>query len=537
MSKRRWSYKPQKNGNSWRVRVGTLQNGRPDYNSSFGSDYSAALAFAKTKELEEKLNTGLGDGGEAGIDFLATQPSSDVRWSLNKLAELGIDLKSCVESFIKQNFPAAGAITTDKAARILLKKHLPPQLKQSTYSRYEDQLDKFAYHFDGRLLHTITTEELEDYFESVTSWGPVTKNANKKLMKVFFAFWQDNGYLSRDIEHAATRLMILSLKNQGPRMPKLASPRDAANMLKWYCDLAESRENTKKGQNLAQSIYGVVFQLVLILFGGARRSEAACLCWDHVDWKHKHVVVPPDISKWELVDRYIPLEGNLLRWMLFLREKNADCAVEKDVASRHHTPPSMRRLEYRQKQYRKSFEERGAPVPDIVKTENQERIDNKEGKKAEFQGIMRHSFVTYHLALHRDIVKTTSQTGHGFKTAQRTYKEALKNSEDAEVWFSINPPKLIDESNLREKESLSVEEIAAIEQEIEFLMTLEASEATKSRIAKLDEKLKQWNKENPYQHHEVAKFRQWNEDDGVSSQIRDKTGAIVGKLHHFKGKK
>ena len=88
---------------------------------------------------------------------------------------------------------------------------------------------------------------------------------------------------------------------------------------------------------------------------------------------------------------------------------------------------------------------------------------------------------------------------------------------------------------MKGKETLTVEEIAAIEQEIEFLMTLEASEATKSRITKLDEKLKKWHKENPYQHHEVARLRQWNEDDGVSTQIRDKKGAVVGKLHHFKG--
>ena len=271
MVRKKLTFTPSPNGKNskgetyWRVNKGKKLNGEPDY-EPFGTDYQAALAFCENLELKARI------GGQLGVDHIKNQSAADVQWAFNKLAEIGIPLKDCVESYLKQNFPESGATSVDRAARALLKKHAPPYLKLVTFKRYEEQLNKFAAHFDGRDLHTITTEDLEAYFESKKSWGLRTATPNKKLFNTFFNWWQTHGYLSRDVAHAASRLMTARNKNLGPRKPKLAKPNEAADMLNWHCAQAKERERSKAGKKTAESIYGVVFQLVLILFGGARRA-------------------------------------------------------------------------------------------------------------------------------------------------------------------------------------------------------------------------------------------------------------------------
>lgn len=524
---RRPQYKPSangkdKNGNTfWRVRDGLKDDGRPNW-EPFDTDYKAALAHCEFLKLRDRL------GPSITSDHLKSQSPTDVNWALSKLAEIGVNLKDCVESYLDHNFPERGAVTIDRAAQVYLNRHQPPQIKQITYQRYESLMDKLVHHLSGKTLHSITTEDLEDFFNVAgRAWGRNSKETNGRLITVFFQWWKNNGYLSRTLPHAAERLKKRG-GSSSPRKERLASPKDAADMLNWYCAKAKKREQSKAGIKQAESLYGVVFQLVLVLFGGARRSEAACLCWDHVDFKQRKIYIPIGIAKGDR-PRTIPLDGNLGKWMNFLKLKNADCPVEKDVEIRAENPPPLRRLEYYQRRYRESFEKRGAPVPEIVKTAPQERADGSQGTQSEKHNIMRHSFDTYFIWRYRDPVQLVERAGHSMKTSHSKYQEQIKDPDDAAAWFAIVPPEFVDDSEVANTQISSVEEAAEVERKIEFLGTLAMTNELRAQLSVHWKRLNTWLGLRADNVHDLAKYREWHDDDG-STHERNEDGTIIYKL-------
>lgn len=516
------TYKPSANGKNskgqtyWRVKKGLKVNGKPDW-QPFGIDLNAALAFCEKLKLRDQLN------GAVELEWLSNQNVNDIRWAHSKLAEVGVSLKSCVESFLKQNYPDGGSILVGVAAKEFLKSKKEQEVKQTYYQKLSFFLDAFAASFDKRFLHTITTVELEDYFKKIGSnWGTLTLRENKKLLIQIYNAWQKKGWLAKDVAHAASGITVS--KRKVDRTPKLATSEDASEMLMWFCGQANKREKSKEGINVAESIYGVVFQLVLVMFGGTRRSEAACIDWGHVNFKKNHIRIPADISKTGRV-RIIPLLGNLLNWLKFLKQKNADCPVETNVPERSVMPKPLQRLRYRQKQYRESFKKRGVPIPAIAKYYEDE--DDSNSRRDVTHNILRHSFVSYHLELHKNVHQTAKQAGHSIRVEESTYEETVEDPDSALHWFSIQPPEVFKDDKSKTTIS-SFEEAATVERKIEHLKTLGQSEELKNQIQNYKSKLNVWLKSAPDNVHALAKFREWS-DDGGHVQKRNEEGKIIWK--------
>ncbi|MDA7559489.1 hypothetical protein N8683_01175 [bacterium] len=523
---RKPTYKPSANGKNekgeqyWRVKKGLKVNGQPDW-QPFGTDYNKALAFCEALKLRDQT------GGALELEWIQQQSFNDIKWSFSKLAEIGVPLKTAVESFVSQNYPEGGSITVGKAVLKLLKDK-KDNIEATTYQRYETFLDKFASYFNERFLHSITTTEVEQFFNDVgVHWSRNTAGPNKKLLRGFFNEWKRQGYLSKETDHAMERITIDRKKKSERRKPKLATPQDAAQMLNWHCSEAAKRENSKKGAEVAQSIYGVVFQLVLVLFGGVRRAEAACLSWDDVYFKQGLVVVPEEIAKNGLT-RQIPLEGNLKSWMQFLKNKKAECAVEDGVDGRSVKPAALKRLSYRQSIYRKSFVDRGAPVPEIIKTTDKEVFEGADSSMAVNQNIMRRSFVNYHYALHQSAEKTAEVAGHSIAVSFKSYKEYVHDPEKAKNWFAIQPPEIITANKEFDHGIASVKEAAELEKEMEFLRTLEQTKERNDQIWSLTKRLHKWTSERRDNVHDLAKYREWHDDDGKVDHWSE-DGEIISK--------
>jgi len=517
------TYKPSANGKNskgqtyWRVKKGLKVNGKPDW-QPFGIDRNAALAFCEKLKLRDQLN------GAVELEWFSNQNVNDIRWAHSKLAEVGVSLKTCVESFLKQNYPDGGSILVGLAAKEFLKSKKEQEVKQTYYQKLSFFLDTFTSSFDKRILHTITTLELEDFFKKIGSnWRALTLRENKKLLIQIYNAWQKKGWLAKDVAHAASGITIS--KRKVDRTPKLATSEDASQMLIWFCDEASKREKSKEGINVAETIYGVVFQLILVMFGGPRRAEAACIDWEHVNFKKNHIRIPADISKTGRV-RIIPLEGNLLNWLKFLKQKNADCPVEKNVTERSAFPKPLQRLRYRQKKYRDSFKKRGAPVPAIAQYYEDE--NDPTSRRDVTHNILRHSFVSYHLELHKDIRQTAKQSGHSIRVEESTYEETVEDPDSALHWFSIQPPEVFEDDESKTETISKVEEAATIERKIEHLKNLGQTPELKKQIFSLQGKLSKWCNANSNNIHLLAEFRKWHEDDG-SKQIRTSEGELIAK--------
>jgi site-specific recombinase XerD len=477
------SYLPQKYTNGlktyWRIQTGRTLEGRPVY-QSFKTDYKAALVFGNAERLKAATARNL------GIEEISGQSAADVRYAFEKLAEIGVGLKECVDTFIEQNYPES-AVTVKRACSILLK-HKAEMVEASTLTNYERLCSSFEDYFGDKLLHKVTTKDLEEFLESSGRyWGRNTKAPAIRLLRTFFKWWRDRGFLSRTSINASE---VLTMPKAEKRTPKLAKPEEVQEMLWTY--VFEAKKNEDGNGANGRSILGVLFYLVMILFGGARRKEAAQMTWANVNLKKNQVRIPVEIAKTGR-PRVIPLEGNLKQWVLWLAKKNAylqDYSDWKPAAGREH--PALRKITYRQRMYRESFSKNGKPVPEIVKTENQERDDEPDKKLVKYQGIMRHSFVSYHLELHNNPKKTARMAGHSVKKQEEVYEELVESHEDSLAWFNICPPEKVKDEEVLEKEVETLEEAVELGRRIEFLMTTNPTEESAKELASNLEKLRVW---------------------------------------------
>jgi integrase len=141
--------------------------------------------------------------------------------------------------------------------------------------------------------------------------------------------------------------------------------------------------------------------LLLGMFAGIRTAEIHRLQWKYIP--EDCVKLPSDITK-TARRRVAEMPENLLRWLAPLRGK-----PEEHVTFRSPT--------YLYKLLKKLCKETGVQWKD---------------------NAPRHSFVSYHLELHRDPSRTSKAAGHSLRMLETVYLK-LVSRKDAEAWFNVNP--------------------------------------------------------------------------------------------------
>ena len=135
----------------------------------------------------------------------------------------------------------------------------------------------------------------------------------------------------------------------------------------------------------------------LALFCGIRPAEAMALCWEDICLERRTVHVSPQKSKTRQ-NRFVTLPENALAWLGLGGE--LPCSFVRCRFKRFIRP-------------RLSF--------------------------AWSQDVMRHSFASYHLALHRNEALTCYEMGDNSMTLFRHYRK-LVTPEQAAEFFAIQPP-------------------------------------------------------------------------------------------------
>jgi len=157
--------------------------------------------------------------------------------------------------------------------------------------------------------------------------------------------------------------------------------------------------------------------VVLGLFCGIRTEEIKQLQWKNLklDDSSPHIVVPREIAKKRRM-RHVQIPSNAIEWLLCCQNRTGSITenrFENDYQRR-----------FRSLMLKCGFIEKG-----------------KGTQKSNWKrNAMRHSFGTYHFALHEDSMKTSLEMGH--KTGDDVLFEhyrSLAKKEDAEKYFNILP--------------------------------------------------------------------------------------------------
>lgn len=248
-------------------------------------------------------------------------------------------------------------------------------------------LQRFSAHFTGP-LGSLQTRDIDDWLDSLAG-GLRTRRNYLNVLKDLAEFAKTRGYLPKHWEG------LQEVSNPKPPIAAvdLYTPDELVRLL----NLAEK---TKAGRKLVPLI-------AITAFAGVRHGEMheekiECLDWSDIDWEAKTIYVGHGAAKTGR-DRVVDMPDNLVAWI---------------------------------ETYRRP---RGKICP-LANTSNALcRLRTKAGIGRKRNGL-RKSFISYKLALTRNIDGVADQAGNSASIIRKNYKRAgTRMRAEAERWFAIAP--------------------------------------------------------------------------------------------------
>jgi integrase len=265
-------------------------------------------------------------------------------------------------------------------------------LRPKSYGDFKDRAGKIASEIGSYPLSSLTKATLYDWLKGLRV-APRTMKNYRMVLAEMLRYAEQKRYIVGSPTDEFTRQDVKEIEGIGnsTRQPSILSPSEAEKLLRAAFNHPEL--------DLGAAI-------VLGLFGGIRTEEAKRLAWDAVrlDEEHPFVVIGPEIAKKRRI-RNVPLPAVAVAWLQ--RWKRGAKVTRSESVN----------------DYQKRFE-RLCRLADIPWESNS----------------MRHSFGTYHYALHGNSIETARILGH--KADDSTlfaHYRALATKAQGEAYFSAYP--------------------------------------------------------------------------------------------------
>ena len=298
-------------------------------------------------------------------------------------AELdGTPLAGAVAFWKSHHKPAGGVKTVTE----LLADYVWIKSEKGKRQRYikdiEFRVGVFARTFGTRHVHTITTQEINDWVNAHGYRGTTQINYLTYLTG-FFNF--------------AKRMKLVEV-----------NPADSEAIER--PDVDEKTTEVFSVDNVvtlmaqaAKKAPGIIPMLALGFFAGLRTSEIQGISWDSINFESKRIRIVPAVAK-KRRQRFIAMQDNLIEWLLPYR-KEAGLVV----------------------------------IPFMTYRRGVDRVIKASGVKW-VQNGMRHTFASCHLAKFQDMKRLVIEMGHADKAdVLFGHYLDLVTPEDAERYWKISP--------------------------------------------------------------------------------------------------
>jgi len=241
----------------------------------------------------------------------------------------------------------------------------------------DSYLRPFGKFTAGRMLPDLRARDLDDFLIQ-TAWEPITRNhARQKI--IGFATWaKGRGFLPhewREFDGAMTF-------NEPVKEVGIFTPDEMRRLL-----------------HVAGGHIATPF-IAIGAFAGLRSAEIKRLDWSNVNFERGFIEVRADICKTR-ARRLVPISDNLRAWLAPFAQPSGRIVLYQNIHD-----PIHRFVERAGVQWKKN--------------------------------AMRHSFVSYRLALSNDGARTALEAGHDQAILFKYYR-SLVSEEQAREWFSIMP--------------------------------------------------------------------------------------------------
>jgi integrase len=337
-----------------------------------------AKTFAMQKEVE-LLNEGRRHGPITERE----------RRALYIAREAGVDVAEAIDSFIAQHAARERCASVELAAEELLERRESEGKSRGHVKDLRGRFRAFCAAHEGKTAAEITTRDVDAWLASLSVAAQTRLNC-RRVIHNLFAFCVSRGYATSNPVTASARPKV------PPKAPGILTIEQARALLE-----ACPRE--------------IVAPVAIGAFAGLRHSEIERLDWRDVDLERGFIHVSAAKSK-TAQRRLVTISQNLRSW---LERANVSAILKKGGE-----PGSL-------------------PFSTPVCPSNYRALFRKAHRAAGIavwpKNALRHSFASYHLALHQDAAKTALLLGHMESRTLFAHYRELVTRENAKSYWKIFP--------------------------------------------------------------------------------------------------
>ena len=243
-------------------------------------------------------------------------------------------------------------------------------------SDLRSRLNIFANKFDGKMVATITSSQIDDWLRSLPV-SAVTRNHYRRLIMLAFNYAVQRGYATSNPAEKTAKA-----KERGGDIGILTI--------------------TQTARLLENATPEVLPYIAIGLFAGLRRAEIERLDWSEIDFESGLIEVTAQKSK-TAQRRFVTMQPNLREWLLPVRKHRGHVIIRENL---------------RQPFYQARM---AAGIKDWP--------DN----------ALRHSFASYHLAHFKNAAATALELGHHDSRITFAHYRELVKPKEAERYWNIKP--------------------------------------------------------------------------------------------------
>ncbi|MEI6807993.1 MAG: hypothetical protein WCN95_04665 [bacterium] len=330
-------------------------------------------------EKQKILNTKIG----MKADKLGPDELLDAVNGLDLLKGLA-SITEAASFYMKHNKPSGGKVRVADAAAEFFQAKIDDNCRPATILSYRNLTGNFVKDMGARYMNEITLLVLKEWL-SKKKFTRSTRTAYLRHIGAFFSFCVEHGYMA-----------------ENPARSKQLKPAKEDRHLVTYL----TANDTRNLLSAASDHYpDMVPYLAISLFAGLRPVEIhgehsghSPLDWRDIDLVKGKIVVRPEQDKIRR-GRNVTISDNLRAWLLPYRRDSGPVSYQR------------RQLD-------------GAVKKSSVKYS---------------KDVLRHSFATWHWALHRHEGQTACELGDTLDTVRKHYVNSMVDTEDAAAYWAIAP--------------------------------------------------------------------------------------------------
>ncbi len=278
-------------------------------------------------------------------------------------------------------------------AKMALEEFYKAQANSQASRRYLEQIryegKKFTAEFGDRFLTSIGREEILQWLHSLKGISPTSRLVTFRVVSAILGYAVEMGWL------AANPCAKLAKRLPRPNKPKgILQPEE----LRLLLAAADDRI--------------MLPSVALGAFAGLRPCEIERLHWEDIKWDQGQIFVRPEVVKQTKRERseghFVSINDALRAWI--------------EPIAKGRSGPII-------------------PVRDAAVKRAKKAACKKAGLSIPHDGL-RHSFATYHYAMHNDAALTAREMKHS--TTDITFRHYARRDvtkRDAEAWFGLRPPR------------------------------------------------------------------------------------------------